>query len=103
MEERSGCSSRRGEKSINDANGIAKARNLRSASEALDRVTSEVFERHSTIDERILLREALIAGRADIQLEELRKEIETRIGRVISFDGITSLFPAKRSGWNGNI
>ena len=68
-------------KAINDANGIAKAHHVRSASDALDRAQAEVFERHSTIDERILLREALISGRADVQLEELRKEIETRVSR----------------------
>ena len=45
----------------------------------MDRAQAEVFERHSVIDERILLREALISGRADVQLEELRKEIEARV------------------------
>ena len=49
--------------------------------EALDRAQAEVFERHSVIDERILLREALISGRADVQLEELRKEVEARVAK----------------------
>jgi hypothetical protein len=68
-------------KAINDANGIAKEHQPRSSQEALDRAQAEVFERHSTIDERILLREALIAGRADVQLAELRKEVEARVRR----------------------
>jgi conjugative relaxase-like TrwC/TraI family protein len=66
---------------INGANGIAKNRPHRSAQEAMDRAQAEVFERHSAIDERILLREALISGRADVQLEELRKEIEARVAK----------------------
>ncbi|MEI9997703.1 MAG: relaxase domain-containing protein [Verrucomicrobiota bacterium] len=51
---------------IADADGIAKERHIRSPSEAMDRAQAEVFERHSAIDERILLREALISGRADV-------------------------------------
>jgi conjugative relaxase-like TrwC/TraI family protein len=66
---------------IAGADGTAKAHHVRSASDALDRAQAEVFERHSTIDERIMLREALIAGRADVQLEDLRKKIETRVRR----------------------
>jgi conjugative relaxase-like TrwC/TraI family protein len=66
---------------IAQADGIAKAHHVRSASEAMDRAQAEVFERHSVIDERILLREALISGRADVQLEELRKEVEARVAK----------------------
>jgi conjugative relaxase-like TrwC/TraI family protein len=66
---------------IAQADGITKARHVRSVSEAMDRAQAEVFERHSVIDERILLREALISGRADVRLEELRKEIEARVAR----------------------
>jgi conjugative relaxase-like TrwC/TraI family protein len=64
---------------IAQADGRAKAHQVRSASNALDRAQAEVFERHSTIDERILLREALISGRADVPLEDLRKEVENRV------------------------
>ena len=46
---------------------------------ALDLGQSQVFERNSVIDERALLREALIYGRGDVQLGELRREIEARI------------------------
>ncbi len=66
---------------IAQADGIAKNRPRRSVSEALDRAQAEVFERYSVIDERVLLREALISGRADVQLEELRKEIEGRVSK----------------------
>jgi len=66
---------------IAQADGIAKNRHMRSVSEALDRAQAEVFERHSVIDERILLREALISGRADVQLEGLRKEVEIRVAK----------------------
>jgi hypothetical protein len=66
---------------ISDANGVAKTHYPRSTSEALDRAQAEVFERHSVIDERILLREALISGRGDVHLDELRKEIEARVAK----------------------
>jgi Cdc6-like AAA superfamily ATPase len=66
---------------IAQAGGNAKPHHIRSASDALDRAEAGVFERHSTIDERILLREALISGRADVRLEELRKEVEARLKR----------------------
>jgi conjugative relaxase-like TrwC/TraI family protein len=66
---------------ISVANGVAKARHVRSVSEAMDRAQAEVFERHSVIDERILLREAFISGRADVHLDELRKEIEARVAK----------------------
>jgi conjugative relaxase-like TrwC/TraI family protein len=46
---------------------------------ALDLAESHVFERHSVIDERALLREALIYGRGDMRLDEVRNEVESRI------------------------
>jgi conjugative relaxase-like TrwC/TraI family protein len=66
-------------KVIRDANGITREHERRSSVNALDRAQAEVFERHSTIDERVLLREALISGRADVRLQDLRKEIDTRV------------------------
>jgi conjugative relaxase-like TrwC/TraI family protein len=66
---------------IHGADGITKSREHRSAQDAMDRAQAEVFERHSVINERVLLREALISGRADVRLEELRKEMEIRISQ----------------------
>jgi conjugative relaxase-like TrwC/TraI family protein len=66
---------------IHAADGIAKNREHRSTQDAMDRAQAEVFERHSVIDERVLLREALVSGRADVQLEELREDIEKRISK----------------------
>ena len=66
---------------IHGADGIAKSREHRSVRDAMDRAQTEVFERHSVINERVLLREALISGRADVRLEELRKEMEKRISK----------------------
>jgi nucleoside-triphosphatase THEP1 len=68
-------------KAIDDADGFAKARERRSVTEAMDRAQAEVFERHSVIEECILLREALISGRADVHLEDLRQEVEARVAR----------------------
>ena len=66
---------------IAQADGIAKHRHTRSVSEAMDRAQAEVFERHSVIDVRILLREALISGRADVQLGDLRREVAVRVAK----------------------
>ena len=66
---------------IHEANGIAKDHEHRSVTEAMDRAQLEVFERHSVIDERILLREALISGRADVPLDSLRGEVERRVAK----------------------
>ncbi len=38
-----------------------------------------VFERHSVVDERILLREALIVGRGDVKLDQLRGALASRL------------------------
>jgi conjugative relaxase-like TrwC/TraI family protein len=61
------------------ADGTNTGRERRSLAEAMDRAELEVFERHSVIDERVLLREALISGRADVEMEVLRREVERRI------------------------
>jgi conjugative relaxase-like TrwC/TraI family protein len=73
---------------IHGADGIAKSREHRSPQDAMDRAQAEVFERHSVINERVLLREALISGRADVGIEELRKEMGKRIshGELIRRD-----------------
>ena len=60
---------------------------------ALDFAEEHLFERHSVINERILLREALVAGRGCVELDQLRAELERRIavGSLIRHeDEITS-------------
>ena len=49
--------------------------------EALDYAEEHLFERHSVINERILLREALVAGRGNVELSELRDELERRVAQ----------------------
>jgi conjugative relaxase-like TrwC/TraI family protein len=46
---------------------------------ALDLGQAQVFERYSVIGERALLREALVYGRGDVRLDELKREVEVRI------------------------
>jgi conjugative relaxase-like TrwC/TraI family protein len=66
---------------IHHANGQRRTLEEITVGKALDLAQAHVFERHSVIDERALLREALIYGRADIPLVELRNEIEARIAK----------------------
>ena len=66
-------------KAIQSADGLARPGHQRSPGEVISRTQDEVFERHSAIDERVLLREALIFGRGDVGLEYLRPELEGRI------------------------
>jgi conjugative relaxase-like TrwC/TraI family protein len=49
------------------------------ASRALALGEEHVFERHSVVDERILLRDALIAGRGDVKLDQLRGALASRL------------------------
>jgi conjugative relaxase-like TrwC/TraI family protein len=49
------------------------------ASRSLALGEEHVFERHSVVDERILLREALIAGRGDVTLDRLRGALASRL------------------------
>ena len=46
---------------------------------ALCLAVSHVFDRHSIVDERILLREALIVGRADVTLDQLKQGLGSKI------------------------
>lgn len=64
---------------VKDANGIAKDHHVRTPKEAVDRAQGIVFERHSVIDERNLLAHALESGRGDVQLEQLKNEVERRV------------------------
>jgi hypothetical protein len=63
---------------------IAKARTgsaspaLLSASEAVASAMVHVYERKSVVDDRLLLREALIAGRGQVSLDALKSSLGTR-------------------------
>lgn len=67
------------EKVVKDANGIAKDHRVRTPKEAVDRAQGIVFERHSVIDEHKLLAQALESGRGDVQLEQLKNEVERQV------------------------
>ena len=67
------------EKVIEDANGTRKAHHVRTPKEAVDRAQGIVFERHSVIDERKLLTQALESGRGDVELSQLKNEVEQRV------------------------
>jgi conjugative relaxase-like TrwC/TraI family protein len=61
--------------------------------EATDYAEEHLFERKSVVNERILLREALIGGRGTVELDRLRQELERRValGTLIRHkDEITS-------------
>jgi conjugative relaxase-like TrwC/TraI family protein len=52
---------------------------------ALSLAVSHVFDRHSIVDERLLLREALIVGRGDVTLDQLKVVLRSKIesGEII--------------------
>lgn len=47
--------------------------------QALTLAEAHLFDRQSIVDERFLLREALIAGRADVTLDQLKEEIAAQV------------------------
>lgn len=49
--------------------------------EAVDYAVEHLFERQSVVNERILLREALLVGRGRVELSQLREELERRISQ----------------------
>ena len=51
---------------------------LTAGSAAVASAAAHVFERKSVVDERVLLREALIAGRGQVTLDQLRKALAAR-------------------------
>jgi conjugative relaxase-like TrwC/TraI family protein len=67
------------EKVIRQANGTRKDHPVRTPKEAVDGAQGIVFERHSVIDERKLLAQALEVGRGDVQLAQLKNEVEQRV------------------------
>ena len=66
---------------IGHAQGERRTQELITADQAMNLSASHVFERNSVMNERALLREALIYGRGDVSREELKNELETRINR----------------------
>lgn len=64
---------------ISQANGNPKSQIFTTVPEAMDAAIEHLFERHSVVDEPVLLREALIAGRGYVELPALRKEVARRI------------------------
>ena len=66
------------EKVIAQAKGTRRME-LISKGEAVSSASEHHFERKSVVDERLLLREALIAGRGRVSLEELRREVNRKV------------------------
>jgi len=60
------------------ANGTRAVRVVVTPREAVASAEAHVFERRSVVTDRVLLREALVAGRGDVTLEELRQAIAAR-------------------------
>lgn len=71
---------------IAQADGTLKPQIQLMNEEAMDSAQAHLFERHSVVDERVLLREALIAGRGSVELESLRREMSRRVetGSLVS-------------------
>jgi conjugative relaxase-like TrwC/TraI family protein len=66
------------QKVIAQAAGVRRMEPI-SEGEAVASASAHHFERKSVVDERILLREALIAGRGRVSLEKLRKEVNRKV------------------------
>jgi conjugative relaxase-like TrwC/TraI family protein len=58
---------------------------LMTTENALNLAVSHVFDRHSIVDERLLLREALIVGRGDVALDQIKEGLRSKIesGEII--------------------
>jgi hypothetical protein len=63
---------------ISAADGSSTAKPSISSSEAVVSAAAHVFERKSVVDDRVLLREALIAGRGQTPLDQLKKAVAAR-------------------------
>jgi conjugative relaxase-like TrwC/TraI family protein len=63
---------------IAKANGSSPAQPSVAASQAVASALAHVFERKSVTNDRVLLREALIAGRGQMVLDQLRKALAAR-------------------------
>ena len=64
---------------VAQANDVAKPRLHVSSAQAIAYAEEHVFERRSVVNERVLLREALIHGCGQVTLDSLKREVEARI------------------------
>jgi conjugative relaxase-like TrwC/TraI family protein len=64
---------------VSNADGRRKYEIQKSAAGAMDASMEHVFERTSVVNERILLKHALMTGRGHVSLSELRDEITRRV------------------------
>jgi conjugative relaxase-like TrwC/TraI family protein len=66
------------QKVIAQASGVRRMEPI-SEGEAVASASEHHFERKSVVDERLLLREALIAGRGHVSLQKLREEVNRKV------------------------
>lgn len=71
------------------AAGVRRAPPPPTPAEALASAEAHLFERRSVVDERFLLREALIAGRGGVSLDEIRAAVISRLeqGELLYIEG----------------
>ena len=71
------------------AGGMRRAPPPPTPAEALASAEAHLFERRSVVDERFLLREALIAGRGGVSLDEIRTAVMSRLeqGELLHIEG----------------
>ncbi len=67
------------QETVAQANDVAKPRLHVSSAQAIAYAEEHVFERRSVVNERVLLREALIHGRGQVTLESLQRAVGARI------------------------
>ncbi|MDI1334564.1 MAG: MobF family relaxase [Lacunisphaera sp.] len=74
---------------IASADGVRRAPPPLTPAEALASAEAHLFERRSVVDGRFLLREALIAGRGGVSLDQIRAEVATRLaqGELLHIEG----------------
>ena len=88
------------QKVIAQAAGVRKMEAI-SEGEAVASAAEHHFERKSVVDERLLLRGALIAGRGRVSLEELRREVNRKveIGSLLRHENQVASKQAKHMKW----
>lgn len=71
------------------AGGVRRAPPPPTPAEALASAEAHLFERRSVVDERLLLRDALIAGRGGVSLDEIRTAVMSRLeqGELLQIEG----------------
>ena len=68
------------QKTIHAADGVKRVSSKVRPGAAMTAGLDHCFERNSVMDERLLLREAMISGRGDVPLADLRHELEREVG-----------------------